>query len=229
MSDSTAESSGVPGRAERDWLSGGVVGFAAGVGLCAAFGIFLTLLAWKNHEPGQAETGAPRTVASVPGLAANLTLAVEAGRPLITATKPETKPLEPAQKAHSALAVGIDSAPEKSEAPVIERSPGPPVVAASTGRVVSADADPFKLSQPPVSIPAPFVLPQKPWFALEDLAPGEPESCPGTQAVCAVNRSLNTALSWARSPAEAAERAKRDGKLVFLIHVSGNFEDPGFT
>ena len=78
-------------------------------------------------------------------------------------------------------------------------------------------------------MPAPFVLPKKPWFALARLTADEPESCQGTQAVCAANRSLNTALTWAKSPAEAAEQARRDGKLVFLIHVSGNFEDPGFT
>ena len=100
---------------------------------------------------------------------------------------------------------------------------------ASTGRYVSTETDPFKLSAPPVTAPAPFVLPEKPWFAIEALTIDEPESCDGTQAVCAVNRSLNTALTWAKSPAEAAEQAKRDGKLVFLIHVSGNFEDPGFT
>jgi hypothetical protein len=32
-----------------------------------------------------------------------------------------------------------------------------------------------------------------------------------------------------RSPAEAARIAGREGKLVFLLHVSGNFEDTGLT
>jgi hypothetical protein len=43
------------------------------------------------------------------------------------------------------------------------------------------------------------------------------------------SRDLGTALLWAQTPEEAAERAKDEGKLVFLIHVSGNFESPGFT
>ena len=29
--------------------------------------------------------------------------------------------------------------------------------------------------------------------------------------------------------AEAAARAKKEQKLVFVLHVSGNFEDPRFT
>jgi hypothetical protein len=75
----------------------------------------------------------------------------------------------------------------------------------------------------------PFILPDKPWFASADLKLDDPSACGDTNTVCAANRSLSTALSWARSPAEAAETARREGKLVFLIHVSGNFENPGFT
>jgi hypothetical protein len=75
----------------------------------------------------------------------------------------------------------------------------------------------------------PFVLPEKPSFALADLKLDEPAACGQTEQVCAVDRSLNTALTWAKSPGAASEQARQDGKLVFLIHVSGNFEDPGFT
>jgi hypothetical protein len=75
----------------------------------------------------------------------------------------------------------------------------------------------------------PFVLPEKPSFALADLKLDEPEACGQTEQVCAVDRSLNTALTWAKSPAAASEQARKEGKLVFVIHVSGNFEDPGFT
>jgi hypothetical protein len=128
-----------------------------------------------------------------------------------------------------ALAGGNVGAPAKSDAAAIELSPGAPALARVTDRNVSPETDPFKLSAPPVSVPAPFVLPERPWFALADLTNDLPESCDATQAVCAANRSLNTALTWAKSPAEAAKQAKREGKLVFLIHVSGNFEDSGFT
>ena len=75
--------------------------------------------------------------------------------------------------------------------------------------------------------PEPFLLPTDAWFALGGVSADKPAEA--EPPVCRVDRSLDTALSWARSPAEASERAAREGKLVFLIHVSGNFEDPGFT
>jgi len=43
------------------------------------------------------------------------------------------------------------------------------------------------------------------------------------------DRKLNTALIWAESVEEASHQAEEEEKLVFLIHVSGNFEVPGFT
>jgi hypothetical protein len=43
------------------------------------------------------------------------------------------------------------------------------------------------------------------------------------------DRSLGTALAWSTSIDKAAQQAQDQGKLVFLIHISGNFEDPGFT
>ena len=45
----------------------------------------------------------------------------------------------------------------------------------------------------------------------------------------ASGKSLETELFWADSPAKAYEQAATEDKLVFLIHVSGNFEIPGFT
>ena len=51
-------------------------------------------------------------------------------------------------------------------------------------------------------------------------------SCPTTFAS---DRTLGTGLSWERSVVEAGEKARREGKLVYVIHVSGNFEDAEFT
>jgi len=71
-------------------------------------------------------------------------------------------------------------------------------------------------------------IPEKSWFAtIERQAPF---ACSGqTNSFFADDRSLRTELTWEKSPALAAEKARAEGKLVFLIHVSGNFEDPGFT
>lgn len=38
-----------------------------------------------------------------------------------------------------------------------------------------------------------------------------------------------TSVDFVDSPKEAAAQAKKVGKLVFVLHVSGNFEDPRFT
>jgi hypothetical protein len=161
--------------------------------------------------------------------AADVVLAAQAGSSATSGSKPEKKSVAPAPAGDLPRAGGVVRAPEKSKPSAITRSPGAPALATATGRNASRETDPFKLSPPPASVPAPFVLPEKPWFALADLTIDGPESSQGAPAVCAANRSLNTALTWANSPAEAAQHARRDGKLVFLIHVSGNFEDPGFT
>jgi hypothetical protein len=229
MGDSTAGKEDGRRRSTRDWLPVAVVGFAGGVGFCGAFGALLAVYSWNHCEPDRVEIGAHGPTASVSVPAADVVLAAQAGSSAPSVTKPEKERVEPAPDAKVALAGEIVGAPAKRYAAAIEPSPGAPALASATGRNFSPETDPFKLSAPPASVPAPFVLPEKPWFALEELTTDLPESCDATQAVCAANRSLNTALTWAKSPAEAAEQAKRDGKLVFLIHVSGNFEDPGFT
>ena len=43
------------------------------------------------------------------------------------------------------------------------------------------------------------------------------------------NQSYGTSIEWSGSPSEAAAKAKTAEKLVFVLHVSGHFEDPKFT
>jgi hypothetical protein len=38
-----------------------------------------------------------------------------------------------------------------------------------------------------------------------------------------------TRIDFVDTPTEAAKIAKKEQKLVFVLHVSGNFEDPRFT
>lgn len=38
-----------------------------------------------------------------------------------------------------------------------------------------------------------------------------------------------TSLRFEKSPSDAARKAIKEEKLVIVIHVSGNFEDPAFT
>jgi len=50
--------------------------------------------------------------------------------------------------------------------------------------------------------------------------PAEAASCSG---------DFGTAVQFLDTPTEAAQQAKKEGKLVLVLHVSGHFEDPRFT
>jgi hypothetical protein len=41
--------------------------------------------------------------------------------------------------------------------------------------------------------------------------------------------NYGTTVHWAGTPAEAAKKALKEEKLVFVLHVSGHFEDAKFT
>jgi hypothetical protein len=53
-----------------------------------------------------------------------------------------------------------------------------------------------------------------------------PPKEPAEGATCG---SYGTTVEFVETPQKAAEIAKDKGKLVFVLHVSGNFEDPRFT
>jgi hypothetical protein len=56
-----------------------------------------------------------------------------------------------------------------------------------------------------------------------------PEGKEGRQADKPGCGSHGTAIDFVDTPREAAARAKKAEKLVFILHVSGHFEDPRFT
>jgi len=41
--------------------------------------------------------------------------------------------------------------------------------------------------------------------------------------------SFGTTVQFVPTPKDAADQAKKEEKLVFVLHVSGNFETPEFT
>lgn len=57
---------------------------------------------------------------------------------------------------------------------------------------------------------------------------GKPAAKPAEKAEAACGNH-GTSVEFLDSPSEAAARAKKEQKLVFVLHVSGNFEDPRFT
>jgi hypothetical protein len=50
--------------------------------------------------------------------------------------------------------------------------------------------------------------------------PGDGETCTGEHG---------TTLHFEKTPSDAAKKAQKEEKLVFVLHISGNFEDPDFT
>jgi len=52
---------------------------------------------------------------------------------------------------------------------------------------------------------------------------------PGLELTKPDDKCHGTSFEFFDTPAEAAAQAKKDQKLVFVLHVSGNFEDPRFT
>jgi hypothetical protein len=44
-----------------------------------------------------------------------------------------------------------------------------------------------------------------------------------------VTERCGTAIEFVPTPVEAAKLAAKEKKLVFVLHVSGHFEDPDFT
>ena len=58
-------------------------------------------------------------------------------------------------------------------------------------------------------------------------APGGPAQ--GADKPAATCGSFGTQVEFVGTPSEAARQAKKEQKLVFVLHVSGNFEDPRFT
>jgi hypothetical protein len=50
--------------------------------------------------------------------------------------------------------------------------------------------------------------------------PASGETCSG---------DFGTSVHFFKTPSEAAKQALKDQKLVMVLHVSGDFEDPDFT
>jgi hypothetical protein len=57
-------------------------------------------------------------------------------------------------------------------------------------------------------------------------AGGQKKSTQGAE-VC--TGDFGTSVHFMKTPSDAAKQAQKDEKLVFVLHVSGDFEDPDFT
>jgi hypothetical protein len=103
-----------------------------------------------------------------------------------------------------------------------------------TPALVSAPAPQLETPPEPVAVsrpaPAPAAMPAAP----EPAAPApalltETPSLLDSEASCGAPQSYGTSVTFLGTPAEAARQAQRDHKLLFILHVAGNFEDSRFT
>jgi hypothetical protein len=62
----------------------------------------------------------------------------------------------------------------------------------------------------------------------ETPVPGSAVQYPTTQS-CSARATHGTNVNFLSTPAEAARKARENNKLTILLHISGNFEEPGFT
>jgi hypothetical protein len=122
-----------------------------------------------------------------------------------------------------------------ASAPVEAPPPPDAQVAAEPVRVEVPPA----LEPPVTAAPAPeqpAAVPPAPEQQASAPPPGPPEvadsavlqlaAAQGKGTTC---QQYRTAVNFYDSPAEANKKAREDGKLVFVLHVAGNFEEPGFT
>jgi hypothetical protein len=131
--------------------------------------------------------------------------------------------------------VAPEPAEETAVAPVvIASSPPPPAEAKATSEPLAQPEPTNPVSEE--SAEQPIVSPA--FVSLPLQASGERRIAsiipPASTTFCEPakefkDRKLSTALTWSESVDEAAAQAEEEEKLVFLIHVSGNFESLGFT
>jgi hypothetical protein len=103
--------------------------------------------------------------------------------------------------------------PRFVQAPHFEPAPPPP-----PPEVVIPE-DLFKAPPAKAPVNQPAEIPQP---AAKDQARNQPKDGEGCQ-------TFGTTVEFVRNPQVAGKLAKEDGKLTFLLHVSGNFEDARFT
>jgi hypothetical protein len=132
---------------------------------------------------------------------------VEAGSPLAAAP---SKPVSPLEKPPTAP-VEVkppETAPKQEPPPRIETPPEP-----------AQNHDPAPQPEPPAD---PFALANKQANPAADQTPPLAKTTPA-------HSRFGTAVDFVDDPTEAAQLALKEKKLLFVLHVAGNFEESCFT
>jgi hypothetical protein len=71
-----------------------------------------------------------------------------------------------------------------------------------------------------------WTLPTLLALGLNVAAWADPGNKPAEKTTCG---DYGTTVHFEKSPSDAARKARKEEKLVCVLHISGNFEDPDFT
>jgi hypothetical protein len=126
---------------------------------------------------------------------------------------PTPAPVEPTPPVEVAKAPEVLPPPRPADEPVRKLDPEVAKALADGGKVLLATLFAGKADEDPplVDIPQPVAAEKKPIKL--------PDGC----------KTYDTAIHFVKNLETAQKRAKADGRLVFVLHLSGNIEDPGFT
>ncbi|MBY0526373.1 MAG: hypothetical protein K2R98_23470 [Gemmataceae bacterium] len=116
--------------------------------------------------------------------------------------------VEPAQAAAATAAVA---------------APGPATPAPQPGPVVVPVLQPYVFVGPPLPRPEDEAKVEAPKPEPVVQAPPPPRVKEEPAGKC------GTSVDFMEDPIEAGHKAMQDHKIMFVLHVSGDFEDPGFT
>ncbi len=162
------------------------------------------------------------SVLAVGGLIAALFLRSHAPAVVVAAPQSVTAaPAAPAVVAHGPIALP-PSIPQPSLAPPAEIAAPTPLLSAGSA-VVQAGwvGEPVAKSSPAPAAPSPEPA---------ETAPASVCALgPTTQASQPAYETFGTRIHFLSSPEAAAQQALRENKLLFVLHIAGNFEDDKFT
>jgi len=139
--------------------------------------------------------------------------------PVLTTAKTTLPTAAVKNKAGDIVLAAAKNAPETRAAipapdPFVARSPDPKIIAAVDALALPEKApipDRAVLEKPPVAPPAALAKKMGPDPRIVDC------------------NKLGTRIVFLRDPPEAFKTAGKERKLVFFLHLSGNFEDDAFT
>jgi hypothetical protein len=130
----------------------------------------------------------------------------------------------PPRRALATAAVELQAAEVTPDLPAPEQIPAPALVSSASTAKLADNLPTAAMVKAPV---APAIPAEEPAAARVDAQPFAfvPET-PTSNTTC---NQYGTKVDFYDTPTLAAGHAVKEQKLLFVLHVAGNFEEPGFT